>query len=146
MISMRNKFVLAAALAFGAAMAQAQDEPADPLTPQQIIDAAPEDVWRPVDPENTIYMDLPAGMVIIEMRSDFAPQHVEQIKTLVRGGFYNGLRFHRVIEGFMAQGGDPKGDGTGGSDLPDLEAEFTRDTSVTNEFTEIGRDRADRLC
>jgi len=141
MIRMRNKFVLAVALAFSPAMAQAQDEPADPLTPQQIIDGAPEDVWRSVDPENTIYMDLPAGVVIIEMRPDFAPKHVERIKTLVRGGFYNGLRFHRVIEGFMAQGGDPKGDGTGGSDLPDIEAEFTRDTSVTSEFTEIGRDR-----
>ena len=95
----------------------------------------------PVDPENLLYMDLPAGEVVIELRPDFAPGHVERIKELTREGFYDGLRFHRVIEGFMAQGGDPKGDGTGGSEKPDLAAEFTRDTKEENEFFEIGRDR-----
>ena len=59
------------------------------------------------------------------LRPDLAPHHVERIQTLVRRGFYNGLTFHRVIPGFMAQGGDPKGTGEGGSDLPDLKAEFT---------------------
>ena len=62
---------------------------------------------------------------MIQLRPDLAPHHVERIQTLVRQGFYNGLSFHRVIPGFMAQGGDPKGDGEGGSDLPDLKAEFT---------------------
>jgi peptidylprolyl isomerase len=66
------------------------------------------------------------GTVEIVLRPDLAPHHVERIQTLVRRGFYNGLTFHRVIPGFMAQGGDPKGTGEGGSDLPDLKAEFTQ--------------------
>jgi cyclophilin family peptidyl-prolyl cis-trans isomerase len=79
----------------------------------------------PADPENTLLLDLSTGgRVTIQLRPDVAPGHVERMKTLTRKGFYNGLTFHRVIEGFMAQGGDPKGDGTGGSDLPDLKAEF----------------------
>ena len=65
------------------------------------------------------------GTVEIVLRPDLAPHHVERIQTLVRQGFYNGLVFHRVIAGFMAQGGDPKGTGEGGSPLPDLKAEFT---------------------
>ena len=76
------------------------------------------------DPENTLILETTKGRVVIELRPDLAPGHVERIKTLARKGFYNGLTFHRVIDGFMAQGGDPKGDGTGGSDLPDLKAEF----------------------
>lgn len=77
-----------------------------------------------LDPENTIYMDLPAGRVVIELRPDLAPNHVARIKELVRKGFYDGLTFHRVIPGFMAQTGDPKGDGTGGSGK-NLKAEFS---------------------
>ena len=65
------------------------------------------------DPENTIYMDLPHGRVVIELRPDIAPGHVRRIKELAREGFYDGVPFHRVIEGFMAQGGDPTGTGTG---------------------------------
>jgi peptidylprolyl isomerase len=67
------------------------------------------------DLENTLYLDLQFGRVVIEMYPDKAPKTVARIKELVRQGFYNGLTFHRVIDGFMAQGGDPKGDGTGGS-------------------------------
>ncbi|MDO9488443.1 MAG: peptidylprolyl isomerase, partial [Sphingomonadaceae bacterium] len=78
-----------------------------------------------LDLENVLYLDLSTGgRVGILMRPDKAPRHVERIKTLARRGFYDGLIFHRVIEGFMAQGGDPKGEGSGGSDLPDLKAEF----------------------
>jgi peptidylprolyl isomerase len=76
------------------------------------------------DPENTLYMDLKDGRVTIKLMPDIAPKHVERIKTLTRQGFYDGIVFHRVIEGFMAQTGDPTGTGTGGSDMPDLEAEF----------------------
>ncbi|EFH10729.1 peptidylprolyl isomerase [Pseudoroseomonas cervicalis] len=77
------------------------------------------------DRENTLYFDLKDGRVVIKLRPDLAPQHVERIKTLVRQGFYDGTPFHRVIEGFMAQGGDPTGTGTGGSPMPDLPAEFS---------------------
>jgi peptidylprolyl isomerase len=77
-------------------------------------------------PENTLYLDLRDGRVVIELRPDLAPEHVKRVKKLVREGFYDGLAFHRVIPGFMAQTGDPKGDGTGGSKYPDLPAEFTQ--------------------
>ncbi len=76
------------------------------------------------DPENTLVMDLDYGRVIIELRPDLAPKHVARIKELTRKGFYNGLTFHRVIDGFMAQGGDPRGDGTGGSGQ-NIPAEFS---------------------
>jgi len=77
------------------------------------------------DKENLLFLDLSTGgRVVIWLRPDVAPKMVERIKTLTRRGFYNGLAFHRVIDGCMAQGGDPKGDGTGGSDLPNVEAEF----------------------
>ena len=75
------------------------------------------------DPENILHMDLDPGRVVIEMRPDLAPTHVARIRELAREGFYDGLAFHRVIEGFMAQGGDPRGDGTGGSGR-NLPAEF----------------------
>jgi cyclophilin family peptidyl-prolyl cis-trans isomerase len=81
------------------------------------------------DPENTIYLDVPAGRVVIELRPDLAPITVAQIKSLARQGFYNGLTFHRVIDGFMAQTGDPRGDGTGGSGHP-LKAEFSNEHFV----------------
>src|ERR1700740_1430420 len=81
------------------------------------------------DLENTLYMDVPAGRVVIEMRPDLAPETVAQIKALVRRGFYNGIVFHRVIDGFMAQTGDPKGDGTGGSGHK-LKAEFSDEKHV----------------
>ncbi|MET0361789.1 MAG: peptidylprolyl isomerase [Sphingobium sp.] len=80
----------------------------------------------PLDPANVWDLDLSNGQrVRIQLRPDVAPGHVERIKTLTRQHFYDGLIFHRVIEGFMAQGGDPKGDGTGGSTLPDLKQEFS---------------------
>src|SRR5262249_23886843 len=81
------------------------------------------------DLENTVYMDVPAGRVVIEMRPDLAPATVAQIKALVRQGFYDGIVFHRVIDGFMAQTVDPKGDGTGGSGHP-LKAEFSSEKHV----------------
>ncbi len=78
-----------------------------------------------MDLENTIYLDIKAGRVEIQLFPDLAPKHVERVKTLARQGFYDGTPFHRVIEGFMAQGGDPTGTGGGGSKMPDLPAEFT---------------------
>ncbi len=77
------------------------------------------------DPENTLLLELSSGgTVTIDMKEDLAPKHVERIKTLTREGFYDGIVFHRVIDGFMAQTGDPTGTGTGGSEYPDLPAEF----------------------
>ena len=72
-----------------------------------------------------LVMDLKGGKVVIKLRPDLAPGHVERVKLLVKEGFYNGLKFHRVILGFMAQTGDPKGTGAGGSNYPDLKAEFS---------------------
>lgn len=112
-----------------------------PPNPAQAIADAPADAWRSVDPENLLVMELPAGPLYIEMRPDIAPKHIEQIKALVRQKFYDGLTFHRVIEGFVAQGGDPKGDGTGNSDLPNIPAEFLHDTQEILDFTVLGRDR-----
>lgn len=77
------------------------------------------------DPENTLLLQLKDGPVVIRLRPDLAPLHVERIKTLAREGFYDGVVFHRVIEDFMAQTGDPTGTGLGGSKLPDLKAEFS---------------------
>jgi len=81
------------------------------------------------DLENTLYMDVPAGRVVIEMRPDLAPGHVAQIKALARRGFYDGVPFHRVIDGFMAQTGDPTGTGMGGSGNK-LKAEFSSEKHV----------------
>ena len=75
--------------------------------------------------ENTLVMELKTGPVVIALKPDLAPKHVERIKQLTKAGFYDGVVFHRVIPDFMAQTGDPTGTGTGGSDLPDLKAEFS---------------------
>ncbi len=78
------------------------------------------------DPENTLHLHLKSGRVVIELKPDLAPKHVERVKMLAREGFYDGTPFHRVIEGFMAQGGDPTGTGTSGSKYGNLPAEFSR--------------------
>jgi peptidylprolyl isomerase len=98
---------------FAAAAATAAQLPADFAPPP------------PLQPENAWHLDLSTGgRVTVQLRPDVAPGHVERIRTLTRMGFYDGIAFHRVIEGFMAQGGDPTGTGAGGSPLPDLSAEF----------------------
>jgi peptidylprolyl isomerase len=102
------RFLTALALAIGFAVAAAPAQAAS------------------TDPQNTIYLDTDKGRVTIKLRPDLAPKHVEQIKALTKQGFYDGIVFHRVIDGFMAQTGDPTGTGTGGSTLPDLPAEFTK--------------------
>jgi len=81
----------------------------------------------PADPQNTVHLDTKDGRITIRLRPDLAPKHAEQIKALTKRGFYNGVVFHRVIPGFMAQTGDPTGTGTGKSDLPNLPAEFSKE-------------------
>jgi len=97
-----------------------QSEPLNQVDATQI----PMANFRELDPENVIVMDTSKGRIIIELASRTAPLHTARIKELSRAHFYDGIGFHRVIEGFMAQGGDPLGDGTGGSQLPDLAQEF----------------------
>ena len=82
------------------------------------------------EPEDTLILTLDSGPVTIDLRPDLAPQHVARIKELAREGFYDGVVFHRVIPGFMAQGGDPTGTGSGGSDKPNLPAEFSKEPHV----------------
>jgi len=83
-----------------------------------------------IDPENTLMLETSKGDVTIELRPDLAPKHVERIKELAREGFYDGIVFHRVIDGFMAQAGCPHGTGVGGSDKPDLAQEFNDEKHV----------------
>ena len=94
--------------------------------PDSVPDASVESSAFTVgDPEFVLVMVLDGGEVRINLRPDLAPKHVERLKVLTRQGFYDGIVFHRVIDGFMAQTGDPTGTGSGGSDLPDLAAEFS---------------------
>ena len=116
------RFLAAFIAMLGAIFATAATAKKDPkpATPPVVTPTTP-----PITPEDTWVLDLSTGgRVLVQLRPDKAPNHVARIKQLTRAGFYNGLSFHRVIDGFMAQGGDPKGTGEGGSTLPDLKAEF----------------------
>ena len=88
--------------------------------------------WREPDLENTLYIKTKYGTFVVEMMPEFAPKHVAQIKTLARQGFYDNVTFHRVIKNFMNQTGDPRGDGTGSSTLPDIPGEFTFKRSASS--------------
>lgn len=117
-----NSKVIAAALA-GLCLAAAV-----PASAQNGATSAPAPTaadWRVVAPDNLLVIDTSKGRVLVELEPRMAPAHIERIRTLANQGFYDGLKFHRVIPDFMAQTGDPKGTGEGGSDLPDLEPEFT---------------------
>ncbi len=112
-----------AAFAQSAPSAPATAAPATPPADTVVPTVVPAEIAN--NPEQMWALDLSTGgRVVIQLRPDAAPRHVERIKTLTRQGFYNGLIFHRVIDGFMAQGGDPRGTGEGGSTLPNLPAEF----------------------
>ena len=95
------------------------------LAAAAVLAAGPAFAQGKADPENTLYLDTKDGRITIRLRPDLAPKHVAQIKALTRAKFYDGLVFHRVIDGFMAQTGDPNGNGTGGSDRPNVPAEFS---------------------
>lgn len=119
-MSVFSRAILALTALFGAST----------VTPATVSEAHAEDASAQSVPaaedklENTIYLQLKDGRVVIELRPDLAPEHVKRIKELTREGFYDGVVFHRVIEGFMAQTGDPTGTGMGGSKKPNLMAEF----------------------
>lgn len=118
------------------------------------VETAPDDAWRTVDVDNTVYLQLGTmseddGWIVIETYPDMAPHHVERIKTLVKEGFYDGILFHRVIDRFMAQAGDPQTKdpsvpkaawGTKGSDMPTMAPEFMHAASQFPDFHKIGRD------
>ncbi|MEP3655029.1 MAG: peptidylprolyl isomerase [Litorimonas sp.] len=98
--------------------------------------SAPEEAWRTVDPENLLVIDTKYGDIGVELFPEISPNHVAQIKTLTKQGFYNDVVFHRVIDGFMNQTGDgTNGDGTGDSTLPDIAAEFTFRRGTDMPFT-----------
>ncbi len=125
-------FISVSSLAIAPMFANAQGVIVDKVSPKgpAVTAQAPATTAPAIkDPENTLFMDLKDGRVVIAMRPDLAPKHVARIKELVRQKFYDGLAFHRVIDGFMAQGGDPKGDGTGGSGT-NIPAEFSSEKHV----------------
>jgi len=119
-------FALAAAVTFVAVLPAGAQGPA----------AASAD-WRTPDPENVLVVDTNKGRIIVELEPRVAPRHVERYRTLARQGFYNGLSFFRVIDGFMDQTGDPKNDGTGGSELPDLAIEIPFRRGPDVKFTSV---------
>jgi cyclophilin family peptidyl-prolyl cis-trans isomerase len=97
---------------------------AQTAAPASAVVSAPDSAWRMVAPENLLVIDTSKGRILVELEPRMTPQSVERIRTLADRGFYDGLKFHRVISGFMAQTGDPLGTGTGGSDLPNVPGEF----------------------
>ena len=134
-----SAFCVALALGSGPAFAK-KAEPA-PVAP--VLSAA-VDTDPTHDPDNVLLLDLSnGGRVTIRLVPAWAPNHVERIKTLAKSGFYNGIIFHRVIEGFMAQTGDPTGTGQGGSQLPDLKAEFNAMPHVRGSVSMARTDQPD---
>ncbi len=111
-------------------------EPVASTSPEISSENLPSEAWRTVDPENLLIIDTKYGDIGVELYPEIAPNHVAQIKTLVRQGFYNDVVFHRVIDGFMNQTGDgSNGDGTGDSKLPNIDAEFTFRRGAEMPFT-----------
>ena len=135
MITRFTLAVLGASLLFGSACADAQQKDEASVKAQEALPMPTTDAdWRDLDPENTLYIKTAHGTMVVELAPEFAPKHVARIKKLTRQKFYDDITFHRVIGGFMNQTGDPKGDGTGQSEDPDLEGEFMfrRDPSSMN--------------
>ena len=131
-----------AALSFVATPALAK--PKEPVAPPPVVMNAFVDPDSSHDPDNVLVLDLSnGGRVMIRLMPQWAPGHIERIKTLTKQGFYNGVIFHRVIEGFMAQTGDPTGTGTSGSTLPDLKAEFNKMPHVRGTVSMARTDQPD---
>lgn len=136
------KFVAPLALAILAFTTQAlaaSKAPAPPALPEP-----PAADWRTPDPENVLIIDTSKGRVIVELSPQVAPRHVERVRLLTRRGFYDGLEFFRVIDGFMDQTGDPQNDGMGASELPDLADEFFFPRGPSTPFALFDRVGPDR--
>ncbi len=135
-----SAFALAVSLIAGPGLAQDTNQPA-PAAPAMSAVINPDPAF---EPENILVLDLSnGGRVLIRLVPQWAPGHVERIKTLASQGFYNGIIFHRVIDGFMAQTGDPTGTGQGGSPLPDLKAEFNYIPHVRGSVSMARTDQPD---
>lgn len=142
--SLLSALPLAIALPLVLSAAPALAKKAEAFTPAPTALSAAVDPDPSHDPDNVVYLDLSnGGRVAIRLMPAWAPNHVERIKTLVRQGFYNGIIFHRVIDGFMAQTGDPTGTGQGGSQLPDLKAEFNAMPHVRGSVSMARTDQPD---
>lgn len=138
----RHFAALALGLSLLATPTFAKDKEA-PVAPKPVLSAV-VDPDPTHDPENVLFLDLSnGGRVTIRLMPAWAPNHVERIKTLTREGFYNGIIFHRVIDEFMAQTGDPTGTGAGGSKLPDIKAEFNNIPHVRGSVSMARADNVD---
>jgi peptidylprolyl isomerase len=124
-----------AALTAGAAFA------ADSKAFKPKLDPPTASEWRTVDPQNLLVIDTTKGRILVEMVPEVAPQTVARIKELAGEHFYDGLTFHRVVDGFMAQGGDPKGDGSGGSSKPDVPGEFNFRRAANTPYAKISNQK-----
>jgi peptidylprolyl isomerase len=116
----------------------------DPGTVKTAGFDAPDEAWRTPDAENLVYIDTAYGRMIVELYPEIAPAHVERIRLLASTGFYDGLKFHRVIDGFMNQTGDPLGNGTGDSGMADLPPEFTFRRGTDMPVTMVGAMRSEQ--
>ncbi len=143
---MRLTLALAAAAALSVGTAMAQDvggpPPPPPPTPQTTINTTD---WRAVAPEDLLVIDTTKGRFLVELTPQVAPLHVERIRLLARNGFFDGLSWHRVIDWFMAQTGDPLGSGEGQSAYPDLNAEFTFRRDPAMAFAPVAEPQGARL-
>ena len=132
-----------AALPAAAALAQPKATPPKPVSPfagqpfKPKLDPPTAAEWRTVDPQNLLVIDTAKGRILVEMIPEVAPQSVARIKELAKEHFYDGLTFHRVVSGFMAQGGDPKGTGEGGSSKPNLPGEFAFRRGAGMPYTKL---------
>ena len=109
-----------------------------PRPEAEILAATEASDWRPLDPENTLYLELASGRIVIELAPDYAPLHVAQMKALARGGFYDGLAIYRAVENFVVQGGDQSGERSTGDAAKTLPAEFERTLEPALPFTPLG--------
>lgn len=134
--------IAAIMLAAGTAIAQEAPPPPPPPTPETTI--VPQD-WRAAPAENLLVIDTTKGRIIVELTPEIAPLHVERIRLLARNGFYDGIVWHRVIDAFMAQTGDPLGTGEGQSAYPDLKAEFTYRRGPQSAFAPMAEPTGARL-